>query len=151
MISRNSSFRYKGQAIDVRQVGSDLGARYVLEGSVRQSEDDIRVTAQLLDTRDGTHVWAETYERDLTAQSVFAIQDDIKQSVAGAIGASHGAIARIDLLEASRKAPGNLSAYECVLKAAAVIRSMDIEEHKAARDCLEQSVEIDPDYADAWA
>ena len=74
VIARNSTFRYKGQAVDVRQLNSELGARYVLEGSVQRAGDMLRVTAQLLDAKDGTHLWAETYDRELSASSVFAVQ-----------------------------------------------------------------------------
>ena len=77
VVARNSTFRYKGQAVDVRQVGKDLGANYVVEGSVRRSPERIRVSVQLLDVRDGKHLWGETYDRNLTASDVFAIQDEI--------------------------------------------------------------------------
>ena len=93
MISRTSSFQYKGQSVDVREVGRALGADFILEGSVRRDASSIRVSAQLLDTNEGTHVWAETYDRDLSAASIFAIQDEISEQVASALGGAHGAIA----------------------------------------------------------
>ena len=86
VIARNSSFQYKGTAVDVREVGRELGADYVLEGSVRRDATSIRISAQLLDARDGSHVWAETYDRDLSVASVFAIQDEITEHVTAAIG-----------------------------------------------------------------
>ena len=85
VIARNSTYQYKGQAVDVREVGRDLGARYVVEGSVRKSGDSIRVTAQLLDAENGTHLWAETYDRDLNAASIFEIQDDITARISAVI------------------------------------------------------------------
>ena len=75
MIARNSSFVYKGRSIDVREAARELGARYVLEGSVRKAGDRLRVTAQLIDARDGSHVWAERYDRPV--KDIFAIQDEI--------------------------------------------------------------------------
>jgi adenylate cyclase len=81
VIARNSTFRYKGQAVDVRQLNKELGARYVLEGSVQRSGDALRVTAQLLDAKDGTHLWAETYDRELSASNIFAVQDEITGQV----------------------------------------------------------------------
>ena len=75
MIARNSSFAYKGQAVDVRQVGRELGVRYVLEGSVRKAGDRMRITAQLIDAATGDHVWAERYDRGL--DDIFAVQDEI--------------------------------------------------------------------------
>ena len=71
VIARNSTFRYKGQAVDVRQLNKELGARYVLEGSVQRAETTLRVTVQLLDAKDGTHLWAETYDRELSASNIF--------------------------------------------------------------------------------
>ena len=94
VIARNSTFRYKGQAVDVRQLKKELGARYALEGSVQRAGDTLRVTAQLLDARDGTHLWAETYDRELSASSVFAVQDEITAQVAAAIGGGFGVIYR---------------------------------------------------------
>ena len=86
VIARNSTFRYKGQSVDVRQVGQELGARYVLEGSVRKSGGTIRVTVQLVAATDGTHLWTETYERELSGENLFDVQDQITENVVGAIG-----------------------------------------------------------------
>ena len=76
IIARNSTFQYKGRSVDVRQVGQELGAHYVLEGSVRKAGNALRVTGQLLDAAGGSHLWAETYDRDLSKTSVFEIQDE---------------------------------------------------------------------------
>ena len=83
VIARNSSFIYKGKAVHVRQVGEELGAGYVVEGSVRRSGDRVRITAQLNDVASGSHLWAERYDRDAT--DVFAVQDEITHSIVGAI------------------------------------------------------------------
>ena len=82
VIARNSSFTYKGRAVDIKQVGRELGVRYVLEGSVRKGGNRVRITAQLIDAITGTHVWADRYDRDLS--DIFAVQDEITASVAGA-------------------------------------------------------------------
>ena len=97
VIARNSTFRYKGQSVDVREIGADLGANYVLEGSVRRAGDLLRVTGQLLRADDGSHVWADSYERSLSPTNLFEIQDDITQRVVGAIAGMTGAIRRTDL------------------------------------------------------
>ena len=94
VIARNSTFRYKGQAVDVRQVGKDLRARYVVEGSVRRAPERIRVSVQLLDATDGDHVWSETYDRALTAEDVFAIQDELTRAVTTTIADEHGVLSR---------------------------------------------------------
>ena len=86
VISSNSSFRYKGQAVDIKKVGRELGVRFALEGSVRRSEDRLRVTVQLIDATTDEHLWAETYDRELTAANVFEVQDNITQQVVAALG-----------------------------------------------------------------
>jgi adenylate cyclase len=107
VIARNSSFTYKGRAVDVKQVARELGVRYVLEGSVRRSGDRIRVSAQLIDAVTGNHIWAERYDRDLT--DVFAVQDEITGAVATEIGP---AISEAERERAIRKPTANLSAWE---------------------------------------
>ena len=106
VIARNSSFTYKGRAVDVKRVGRELGVRYVLEGSLRKSGDRIRVTAQLVEAETGKHVWAERYDRDLA--DIFAVQDEITEAVTIAIAP---AIADAELRRAMRKPPGSLDAW----------------------------------------
>ena len=101
VIARNSSFTYKGRAVDVKQVGRELGVRYVLEGSLRKSGNRIRVTAQLVEAETGKHVWAERYDRDLA--DIFALQDEITEAVTIAIAP---AIADAEQQRAMRKPPG---------------------------------------------
>jgi adenylate cyclase len=151
VIARNSTFKYKGQSVDVREVGRDLGVRYVLEGSVRRDADAIRITAQLLETENGTHLWAETYDRDLSASTIFELQDEIAAQVVGALGGVEGVISRAGADVAKAKAPENLTAYDCVLKGYAYLRTLVPDEHARVRDCLEQAVETEPDYAQGWA
>ena len=151
VIARNSSFQYKGQSVDVRQIGRELGARYVLEGSVRKAGGTIRVTVQRLDAGDGTHLWAETYDRELTGENLFDVQDQITESVVGAIGGQYGAIHRAGLKASRVKAPGSLDAYDCVMQAIYYIRQILPNLHRSARDCLEIAMEKEPDYAEGWA
>ena len=151
VIARNSTFQYKDRAVDVRQVGAALGARYVLEGSVRRAGDQIRVTAQLIDARDGRHVWAETYDRDVSVGNIFDIQDEITGNVVDMIANRHGIIARVGLEQAKRKPTESLSAYECVLHAYQYLHVKTPELHLKARDCLERAVTVDPEYSEAWA
>jgi TolB-like protein len=152
VVGRSSTFRYKGQPIDPRKVGRELGARYVLEGSVRRAEGTIRVTAQLLDANKGTHVWAETYERDLTTANLFAVQDEVTAQVVATIGSSYGVITRARLEETRRRATESLDAYDCTLRAEAYFAiKITPDEHLRVRECLERAVERDPDFALAWA
>jgi TolB-like protein len=152
VIARNSTFRYKGQAVDVRQLKKELGARYVLEGSVQKAGETLRVTAQLLDARDGTHLWAESYDRELSASSIFAVQDEITEQVVATIGGNFGVISRARLAEIKEKPTDSLDAYEYVLQVAAYYRGgLFASEHARLRDGLERAVESDPGYAEAWA
>jgi adenylate cyclase len=112
VIARNSSFTYKGKAVDVRTVATDLGVRYVLEGSVRKVAKRIRVTGQLIDAVTGNHLWADRYDRVL--EDVFAVQEELTQSIVRAI-APH--ISEIELAKAQRRRPENLSAYDIAIRA----------------------------------
>ena len=153
VIARNSTFRYKGQAVDVRQLKKELGARYVVEGSVQKVEEDLRVTVQLLDAEDGTHLWAETYDRELSASNVFAVQDEITAQVVATIAGISGVISRARFAEIKGKPTESLVAYEWVLKAAAYEKLYYYlaPAHEEVRDGLERTVKSDPGYADAWA
>jgi len=151
VMARNSTLQYKGRAIDVREIGRELGVEYVLEGSVRRDARAIRVTAQLIDAQTGGHLWAESYDRDLTAENIFELQDEITARVVGTIADPHGVIARAGMAEARRRGTDNLQAYDCVLRSHAYEESHVAADHLRARDCLERAVELDPGYADAWA
>lgn len=151
VIARNSTFRYKGHAVDVREVGKDLGANYVVEGSIRRTNERVRVTVQLLDVRDGKHLWGEAYDRNLTAADVFAIQDELTHAITSTIGDVQGVIARSISQEARHKRTDELSSYECVLRLHEYNRLITAEAHLAALQCLERVVKADPDYPDAWA
>jgi TolB-like protein/class 3 adenylate cyclase/Tfp pilus assembly protein PilF len=132
VIARNSSFSYKGKSPDIRQVGLELGVRYVLEGSIRKSSNRIRVTGQLIDTLTGNHIWAERYDRVL--EDIFAVQEEVTQAIVSAIAPQ---IATTEQSKASRRRPDNLSAYEIALRAWAHAGE---GEGKADRALIDQSV-----------
>lgn len=146
VIARNSSFTYKGKAVDVRLVGRELGVGYVLEGSVRRGGDRLRITGQLIDALTGAHLWADRFEGD--ANEVFALQDSITESVVAAIEPT------LELAEVERRRsipPNELDAYDLLLRAASLRDVFTAESLAAAINCLEQAIAIDPDYAPAMA
>jgi len=138
--------------IDVRELGASLGARYILQGSIRKDGQRLRVSVQLSDTVDGTLVWGTTYDRDLTANALFDLQDELTQQVVNAIAGSYGALTRAQLPDARRKAPASLSSYDCVVRVYEYLQVHTDETHLAARDCLEGVIVAEPEYADgrAW-
>ena len=151
VIARHSTMEYKHRGVDVRQVGRDLDVRYVVEGSVRRSADVVRITAQLLSSADGGHLWGESYERPLSAENLFAVQDEITAQVVAMIAGGYGVLSRIDSAGALDKPTMSLTAYECVLYAYVYLEIQSEEMHADNRACLEKAVELDPTYVDAWA
>jgi adenylate cyclase len=143
VIARNSSFSYKGEAIDVRRIGTELGVRYLLEGSVRRAGKRLRVTGQLVDTESAAHIWAERFESKLG--DVFALQDEITEAVVNAIGPE---IQLAEIARATRKHPRDLTAYDIYLRARAALNSLKIE---AAIGLLDEAIAQAPDYAKAKA
>jgi TolB-like protein len=144
VIARNSSFTYKGRHVDVRQVGNELGVRYVLEGSVRTSGNRMRVTAQLVEAQTGNHLWADRYDRAL--EDVFAIQDEITESVIGCIqprlyAAEHDRV--------KRKPPQSLDAWESFLRAMFLYSQHSDSGTREALQLLDRSVALDSSYAQA--
>ncbi|MEH2562228.1 adenylate/guanylate cyclase domain-containing protein [Bradyrhizobium sp. AZCC 2289] len=146
VIARNSTFTYKGKPIDVKQVGRDLGVRYVLEGSVRKLGNRVRITSQLIDATNAAHVWAERYERALN--DVFVLQDELTMSVVGAIEPS---LRQAEIERARRKRPDSLDAYDLYLRALPDAFSGMPELSAKALPLLERAIAIDPDYAIAHA
>jgi adenylate cyclase len=148
VIARNSAFQYKGKAVDIRQIGQELGARYVLEGSVRRSGDRIRIAAQLIDSVTGAHRWAERYDRELV--DVFAVQDEVARAIV-AILAAH--VKRAEIERTLLKPPTAWEAYEYYLRGVEAFFLHQSRRTKAslheARRLLEQSLAIDPGYARA--
>ena len=151
VLGRNTTFQFKGEAVDVKEIGARLEADYVVEGSIRRAGETVRVTAQLLDVESGGHVWAETYDRTLDPANLFAMQDEITEAVASRIGDPHGAIGRAEFQRSARQAPESLSSYECILRFFEFQRHFNAETHRVARACLEDVVEAEPGYGEAWA
>jgi adenylate cyclase len=145
VLARNTSFRYRGQDVDVQRVGRELGVQYIVEGSVRRIGNRIRITAQLIDTATGHHVWADRFDRN--EEELFAVQDQVVKTIAATLVGRMQAAATE---RAQRKAPASLAAYELVLKGDALplYRAGASAE---ARTLFEQAIALDPGYAKAYA
>ncbi len=146
VISRNSSFKYKGQVADIQKVAKELGVQYVLEGSTRKSGDRVRVTAQLIDAETDRHIWAERYDRKLA--DIFDIQDEVTTAIVAVLPGRVEAATRD---RASRKPTENMAAYECVLAGKVLHHRSKREDNARALALLERAIELDPDYAHAHA
>jgi adenylate cyclase len=150
VIARNSSFQYKGRAIDIRQVGRELGVDYVLEGSIRRVMGRVRINAQLLDALTGTHRWAERYDREL--DDVFAVQDEVARQIV-AVLAAH--VYKAETERSLNKPPASWAAYDYYMRGTEVYdtfsRTRSVEHVYEARRLLEQSLSLDPNYARACA
>src|SRR4030095_13273157 len=146
VIARNSSFTYKGKAVHMRQVATQLGARYVREGTVRRSGDRVRITAQLNDTATGSHIWAEHYDRDLI--NVFAVQDEITDAIVTAIEPE---IYAAENFRSRRKPPNSVDAWDLVMRALSHHWRVTRTDSLAAQALLERAIAIDPGYGQALA
>ena len=148
VIARNSSFTYKGKPVDVKQVGRDLGVRYVLEGSVRKAGNRVRVTGQLIDAESGAHIWAERFDRDLT--DIFAVQDELTREIIAAL--------KIKLSEAEKaliagSSTNNEDAHDFFLRGREALYrpKRDREMFTEATACFRRAIELDPNYAAPYA
>ncbi|MCJ7754207.1 MAG: protein kinase, partial [Thermoanaerobaculales bacterium] len=151
VIARSSTLKYASGSIDVREVGDELGARYVLEGSLRRAGKKLRLAVQLVDTDSGAHLWAEAYDRDFDAEDIFALQDELVPRIVSTVADTHGVLPR-SMGEALRScSPNELSPYEAVLRSFSYFERVTADELAAARTALELAVQKAPDYADAWA
>lgn len=144
VIARNSTFVYKRRAVDVKQVARELGVRYILEGSVRRAGQRVRITGQLIEAETGNHLWAERFDRDLA--DIFAIQDEITQSVVGAIEPE---MLLIEGKRAFRKNVGNLDAFDCCMRAMWHFSQLGSEDHNQAVTLIRQALTLDPNLAQA--
>ena len=144
VVARNSTFIYKGQAVDVKKVGRELGVRYVLEGSVRKSGNRVRITGQLIDAATGTHVWADRF--DGTVDDIFDLQDQITASVIGAVEPS---LRRAEIERARRKRPDSLDAYDLYLQALPHAYANTPVDGREALRLLEEALQLEPNYASA--
>jgi TolB-like protein len=146
VIARNSSFTYKGRAVDVKQIGRELGVRYVLEGSVRKSANRVRITGQLIDATTGAHLWAERFEG--TLDDIFELQDQVAASVVGAIAPQ---MERAEIERAKRKPTENLNAYDYYLRGTANVLLGTRRAIDEALSLFERARALDPDFASAYA
>jgi adenylate cyclase len=146
VIARNSSFTYKGRAVDVKQIGRELGVRYALEGSVRKAANQVRVSAQLVDAVGGHHIWVERYDRELA--DVFALQDEITERVVSSVEPQ---LYAAEGIRVRRKQPDSLDAWECVVRALSCVNTRSQSDYMMALQLLERAIELDPAYAQAHA
>ena len=146
VIARNTSFTYKGKAVDAKQIGHDLGVRYLLAGSVRKAGDRVRITAQLIDATTGSHIWSDRYDGGV--EDIFDLQDRITENIVGAIQPS---LLLAEIERTKRKRPESLDAYECMLRAYPYIWAFDPSANATALDHLQRAIEIEPDYPPALA
>jgi TolB-like protein/class 3 adenylate cyclase len=144
VIARNSSFVYKGKAVDVKHVGRDLGVRYVLEGSVRKSGQRVRITAQLIDASTGNHIWSDRYDGELT--DVFALQDKITNSVAAAI---EPRLLEAEGVRSQSRSPSDIRAWDMAMQANFLFWRLTKVDGEAAISILRRTIERYPDYAPA--
>ena len=146
VIARNSSFTYKGRAVDVKDVGRDLGVRYILEGSVRKAGNRLRITGQLVDASTGAHLWADRYDGSL--EDIFDLQDQITASVVGAIAPK---LERAEIERIKHKPTSSLDANDYYLRGMAAFYQWGSKHNPEALDYFYRAIDIDPDYAIAYA
>ena len=146
VISRNTAFTYRNKPIDTRQIGRELGVRYVLEGSLRKSGNRIRVTAQLVEADTGKHIWANRYDRDLA--DIFAVQDEITEAVTIAIAP---AIADAEQQRAMRKPPGSLDAWAAYQRGLWHLGKFGAEDNTLAQRFFQQTIDLDPNFSGGYA
>ena len=146
VIARHSTFIYKGKQVNIKEISRQLGARYVLEGSVRKAGGQLRITAQLIDAQTNNHLWAERYDRELN--DIFAIQDDVSRKIVDALEV------KLSALEAKRlghKGTDNIAAYEAILRGQEQFYSFTVGGINSAIDSFSRSIELDQNYAEAYA
>jgi len=136
---------------NLTEIGAQLGVRYLLQGSVRTSADTLRISAQLMDASNGVQVWSQVYDRQLSAENLFAVQDDIREQIVATLSDFHGVIYSVQAEKNIHRPTSSLDAYDCMAVALAYDKYISEEYHLKARECLERAVELDPEYDDAWA
>ena len=148
VISRNSSFTYKGRSIDVRDIGRDLGVRSVLEGSIHRAGNRVRITAQLIDATNGAHLWADRYDRDLT--DIFAVQDDVTRRIVDALKVTLSPAEKARLADSGTP---NIDAYDCYLRGRELLglNPKNRERFEQSTKLFMRALELDPSYSQAYA
>jgi non-specific serine/threonine protein kinase len=150
VIAHNSALAYKGQSGDGRTVGRELGARYVMEGSMRKSGSLVRISSRLVDTSTGGHMWAETYNRDLHASDLFTIQDEIADRVVATVADSYGVLVRSMAAATEGKPDNEVTGSDWVVRVFSYMQRLTPLEHGRLRDHLERAVKREPRHADLW-
>jgi TolB-like protein len=151
VIARGSTAKYSNESADVRTIGKQLGARYVMEASLRQAVSKLRVAVQLVEATTGSHLWAETYERNFTPESIFEVQDDLVPRIVSTVADQHGVLPRSMSEVLRQKNEDSLTPHEASLRAFSYFTRLTPEEHATIRRILESAVHKAPDHADCWA
>ena len=151
VIAHNSAMAYKGRPADIRTVGRELGARYLVEGSIRKRGRAIRVSAQLMDAGSGTQLWAEAYDREISDAGTFQIQDDLTDHIVTSVADGYGVLVRSMAAPTRDRKVEGLSASELVLRYYAFQQQVNPQEHAVLRAGLERALESEPNHATAWA
>jgi TolB-like protein/DNA-binding winged helix-turn-helix (wHTH) protein len=146
VIARTSAFTYKGKAVKMQEISKELGVRYVLEGSVRKTDEQVRINAQLVDAVTGHHLWAERYDRPL--QDIFALQDEIRQQIVAALQVE---VTGAELERVGRVSTANLTAYDYYLRGIVYFQRYTKEMNRLSRQMCEKAIELDPQFAAAYA
>jgi len=152
VVARGSTAKYLSESGDIRAIGKELGARYVMEGSIRQAGTKLRLAVQLADATTGTHLWAENYERPFNTDALFELQDDLVPRIVSTVADYYGILPH-SICEAlrRRKADDELSPYEAVLRAFSYFERVTLEEHARVRDILERAARVAPNQGEIWA
>jgi serine/threonine protein kinase/tetratricopeptide (TPR) repeat protein len=151
VIARGSTAKYSSESGDIRVIGRELGARYVMEGSIRQAGTKVRIAVQLVDATTGAHLWADTYERAFTPEDVFALQDDLVPRIVSTVADQYGILPRTISEGLRSKSEDSLTPQEAVLRTFSYFSRLTPDEHAAVRNILERAVREAPDHADSWA
>jgi serine/threonine protein kinase/Tfp pilus assembly protein PilF len=151
VIARSLTSRFVAESYDLRRVGYELGAHYIMEGSLRQAGIKLRMAVQLVDAHSGAHLWAETFDRELQKPDIFELQDEIADRIVATVADVYGVLARAVAATTGARAPETLTPYEAVWRFFLAQQRGSAEDHLLARIALEQAVELQPGYAEAWA
>ncbi|MEZ0299983.1 MAG: protein kinase [Candidatus Methylacidiphilales bacterium] len=151
VLGRSDISRFVAEPTNVHRIGNQLGARFVLEGSLRQAGNKLRIGARLVDTDSGAHLWANTFDREWRKDDTFTLQDEITDRIVAPVADVYGVLARTIASTTGSKMPESLTPYEAVWRFFLAQQRSTEEDHLAARSVLEQAVKVQPDYADAWA
>ena len=144
VISRNSTFTYKGRTVKVQQVAEELGARYVLEGSVRKAGNRVRVTAELIDAESGHNLWAKSFDREL--EDIFAVQDEITHRITATVVPE---FEQMEMKRSAKKHPSNLDAWDCYIRGLSFVHKSTKDGNRQAHEMFRKSLELEPDYGPA--